>query len=229
MSEIAFQFRPATPEETNITAHHLLSHSAQSLGMSVGHTPFGLLAYSQGTLVGSLIGKVFLNWLHVDMIWVDEGLRRKGLGTKLMDLAKQAATTMQLSGIEVWTQSWQAPEFYRKLGYEELAAIEDFTPGRKRHAFRCYISETARPPVPLASHTPPLPELIRKHVQAYFDSHGEALPSSGIYDLMMPLFEKPLIEVTLAATGGNQLKAAKILGINRNTLHKKIVTLGITL
>lgn len=229
MSEIAFQFRPATPQETATTANQLLGLSAQALGVSIDHSPFGMLAYMGETLVGSLIGKVFLNWLHVDMIWVQENLRRIGLGSKLMELAKVKAREMGLSGIEVWTQSWQAPEFYRRLGYEEFAVIDDFTPGQKRHAFRCYLSDTARPLTPPPSQTPPLPELIRRHVQAYFDSHGEALPSSGIYDLMMPLFEKPLIEVTLAATGGNQLKAAKILGINRNTLHKKITELGITL
>ncbi|HEU5046860.1 MAG TPA: GNAT family N-acetyltransferase [Rickettsiales bacterium] len=228
MSEIAFQFRPPTQQEIAATANQLLDLSAQALGVSVDHFPFGLLAYTEETLVGSLIGKVFLNWLHVDMIWVQENMRRIGLGSKLMELAKSKAKEMGLSGIEVWTQSWQAPEFYRKLGYDEFATLDDFIPGQKRYAFRCYISDSARPPAPLVSQ-PSLPELIRRHVQAYFDSHGESLPSSGIYDLMMPLFEKPLIEVTLAATGGNQLKAAKILGINRNTLHKKIVELGITL
>ena len=72
-----------------------------------------------------------------------------------------------------------------------------------------------------------LPEIVRQHVQAYFKSHGEDLPSSGVYDRLMPLFEKPLIEATLEATLGNQLKAAKVLGINRNTLRKKIIELGI--
>ncbi len=76
-------------------------------------------------------------------------------------------------------------------------------------------------------HDLPLPEIIRMHVQTYFNSHGDALPCAGIYDRLMPLFEKPLIEVTLEVTDGNQLKAAQLLGINRNTLRKKISELRI--
>ncbi len=73
----------------------------------------------------------------------------------------------------------------------------------------------------------PLSELVRRHVAAYFKSHEGSLPSPGVYDRLMPLIEKPLIEITLAATQGNQLKAADVLGMNRNTLRKKIVELGI--
>ena len=46
---------------------------------------------------------------------------------------------------------------------------------------------------------------------------------------MLEMVEKPLIEAVLNRTGGNQLKAAEILGINRNTLRKKITDLGIEL
>ncbi len=81
------------------------------------------------------------------------------------------------------------------------------------------------PPAPLYDR--PLPEIVRAHVQAYFRSHEGDLPATGLYDRLMPLFEKPLIETTLEATGGNQLKAAALLGLNRNTLHKKMRELGI--
>jgi two-component system nitrogen regulation response regulator GlnG len=73
----------------------------------------------------------------------------------------------------------------------------------------------------------PLAEMVRAHVQAYFRSHEGSLPSPGVYDRLLPLIEKPLIEVVLEATKGNQLKAAEVLGINRNTLRKKINELGI--
>jgi ribosomal protein S18 acetylase RimI-like enzyme len=56
-----------------------------------------------------------------------------------MKQAEQKAREANLDGVEVWTQSWQAPGFYRKLGYEEFAVIDDFAPGRKRHAFRRYL------------------------------------------------------------------------------------------
>lgn len=74
---------------------------------------------------------------------------------------------------------------------------------------------------------------ITEHLNNYFAAHkgesGDMLPPSGLYDRILPLLEKPLIEITLRATGGNQLKAAFVLGINRNTLRKKISELGITI
>lgn len=69
---------------------------------------------------------------------------------------------------------------------------------------------------------------VEEHLQNYFAAHaGDSLPPSGLYYRILPLVEKPLIEMTLKATDGNQLKAAHVLGINRNTLRKKIAELGI--
>ncbi len=71
---------------------------------------------------------------------------------------------------------------------------------------------------------------IREHLKRYFASHSQnQLPPSGLYERILPLLERPLIEMTLKATGGNQLKAAYVLGINRNTLRKKITDLMIDL
>ena len=72
-----------------------------------------------------------------------------------------------------------------------------------------------------------LSETVRRHLSAYFKSHGDGIPPPGIYARLMPLVEKPLIEIALAATDGNQIRAAKLLGINRNTLRKKMAALGI--
>ncbi|MBN66751.1 MAG: nitrogen regulation protein NR(I) [Rickettsiales bacterium] len=69
---------------------------------------------------------------------------------------------------------------------------------------------------------------VAAHLRAFFAAHTDNTPAPGLYNRVVRLVEKPLIEHTLAATGGNQLKAAKILGINRNTLRKKIQELDIT-
>jgi two-component system nitrogen regulation response regulator GlnG len=53
------------------------------------------------------------------------------------------------------------------------------------------------------------------------------LPASGLYDRVIREIERPLIELSLAATRGNQIRAAKMLGVNRNTLRKKIRDLDI--
>ena len=53
------------------------------------------------------------------------------------------------------------------------------------------------------------------------------MPSSGLYDRILREMERPLLTVTLEATRGNQVKAAEVLGLNRNTLRKKIRDLGL--
>ncbi len=72
-----------------------------------------------------------------------------------------------------------------------------------------------------------LGDSVARHVQRYFDLHGMMLPPAGIYARIMREVEFPLIEIALEATGGNQMKCADLLGINRNTLRKKITQLDI--
>lgn len=68
---------------------------------------------------------------------------------------------------------------------------------------------------------------VERHLQRYFDLHGGALPPPGLYQRILREVEQPLIEIALAATFGNQAKCADLLGINRNTLRKKITDLEI--
>jgi len=68
---------------------------------------------------------------------------------------------------------------------------------------------------------------VDRHLQRYFDLHGGALPPPGLYQRILKEVEQPLIEIALAATFGNQAKCADLLGINRNTLRKKITDLEI--
>ncbi len=68
---------------------------------------------------------------------------------------------------------------------------------------------------------------VEQHLKRYFDLHGENLPPPGLYDRVVKEIELPLIALSLSATRGNQLKTADLLGINRNTLRKKIKELDI--
>ena len=68
---------------------------------------------------------------------------------------------------------------------------------------------------------------VARHLRRYFDLHGNMLPPTGLYARILREIEAPLIEIALEATGGNQAKCADLLGINRNTLRKKITDLDI--
>ncbi len=68
---------------------------------------------------------------------------------------------------------------------------------------------------------------VARHLARYFDLHAAALPPPGLYDRILREIEAPLIEIALDATAGNQARCADLLGINRNTLRKKITELDI--
>ena len=68
---------------------------------------------------------------------------------------------------------------------------------------------------------------VERHIKGYFAAHKGGLPAAGLYDRILREVERPLIVLTLGATRGNQIRAAHLLGLNRNTLRKKIRELDI--
>ncbi len=75
--------------------------------------------------------------------------------------------------------------------------------------------------------TADLSEAVERYLGDYFKSFGQELPPAGLYTRILRKVESPLIMAALAATRGNQIRAADLLGVNRNTLRKKIRDLGI--
>jgi len=73
-----------------------------------------------------------------------------------------------------------------------------------------------------------LTSAAERHIRSYFAAHDGRLPARGLHSRIMREVERPLIEVALEATHGNQLRAAELLGLNRNTLRKKIKELAIS-
>ncbi|XWN29057.1 MAG: nitrogen regulation protein NR(I) [Devosia sp.] len=72
-----------------------------------------------------------------------------------------------------------------------------------------------------------LTEAVERHLNQYFAEFGPALPPPGLYHRIIRDVEYPLVSAALAATRGNQIKAAELLGVNRNTLRKKIRDLDV--
>jgi two-component system nitrogen regulation response regulator GlnG len=70
---------------------------------------------------------------------------------------------------------------------------------------------------------------VEHHLSTLFRTHGDQLPPPGLYHRVLREIEYPLISAALSATRGNQIKAAELLGLNRNTLRKKVRDLDIRL
>jgi len=72
-----------------------------------------------------------------------------------------------------------------------------------------------------------LSELVERHLAGYFAEFNNELPPPGLYDRVIRQVEYPLLSAALAATRGNQIRAAELLGLNRNTLRSRIKELNI--
>jgi len=82
-----------------------------------------------GRLLGGLRGFVFLYWLDVEVLFVEEDARGAGLGSRLLAEAERQAITLGARNAKLSTFEWQARGFYLKQGYEEYARIDDYAPG----------------------------------------------------------------------------------------------------
>jgi two-component system nitrogen regulation response regulator GlnG len=90
------------------------------------------------------------------------------------------------------------------------------------------LATASRPPFPdTAETTGDLTESVERYLTDYFLGFGQDMPPAGLYTRILRKVEFPLITAALAATRGNQIRAADLLGLNRNTLRKKIRDLGI--
>ncbi len=68
---------------------------------------------------------------------------------------------------------------------------------------------------------------VELHLARYLAVFGDDLPPDGMYERVLAEIERPLLRLSLAATRGNQIRAARLLGINRNTLRKKLTQRGV--
>lgn len=106
-----------------------------------GPSGFALLAVAlndpqTGQLIGGLWGRTVYEWLFVEFLFVPDHLRGRGLGATLLRTAEQEAVARGCIGACLDTFDFNAPGFYRKLGYEEFAALDSPKHGFKRRFFR---------------------------------------------------------------------------------------------
>ena len=85
---------------------------------------------ANGDLAGGLVGHTWTAWLHVTYLWVDGRHRGRGLGSRLLARAERVAAAERActaSRVETW--DFQAPDFYRRQGYDVVCVIPDYPPG----------------------------------------------------------------------------------------------------
>ncbi len=87
-----------------------------------------------GDLAGGLVGHTWTTWLHVTYLWVDTPHRGTGLGTRLLAEAEHLASEERgCTHCRLETWDFQAPDFYKRQGYEVVCVIEDYPPGHTEY------------------------------------------------------------------------------------------------
>lgn len=99
-----------------------------------GHVPINIVEYDgEGNVIGGIIGGTYWGWMYIDILWVDQNHRKKGIGTKLLCEAEKEALNRGCHHVHVDSMSWQAPEFYKKQGYEVIGILPDIPIGNQKY------------------------------------------------------------------------------------------------
>jgi GNAT superfamily N-acetyltransferase len=89
-----------------------------------------------GTVTGGLWGVTLFRWLAVEMLFVPQSMRGRGVGSALMASAEIEARNRGCLGVHVDALSFQAPQFYEKIGFSLFGTLEDCPPGHQRLFFQ---------------------------------------------------------------------------------------------
>ena len=141
------------------------------------------------------------------------GMAKKVISTKAIQLLQNAPWTGNIRELENFINSLVV-----------LISDEEITPNHIEENLNLIPSVNSNE---LDADNGKLSSSVEKHIKRYFDLHGENLPPPGLYNRILKEIELPLIALSLSATRGNQIKTSELLGINRNTLRKKIKDLDI--
>ena len=97
------------------------------------HELLNIVEYNNsGNIIAGILGGTYWGWMHIDILWVDENHRRQGLGSQLLETAESEAIKRGCHSVHVDTMSWQAPDSYKKHGYEIISELNDIPSGNKK-------------------------------------------------------------------------------------------------
>jgi GNAT superfamily N-acetyltransferase len=143
MSPLRVSVEPHAPESLRQHVRdHLDTFNVAVTGLAEYHTLSVFLRDEHEEVLGGLLGNIWGGWLHVAILWVAEPLRGRGYGRQLLDAAERYAVQRGCTRAWLTTFSFQAPEFYPKLGYETFAVLEGHPDGHRHHFLQKRLAAT---------------------------------------------------------------------------------------
>jgi GNAT superfamily N-acetyltransferase len=137
-----YQITAETSDQDGIAKQileQILRYNAQQAGPLDDSRVVLTVRNKQGTLLGGLVGIRFWNGLFIDLVWVTESHRKRGIGKELMNRAESEVKAHGGEVVFLSTWSFQAPGFYEKLGYKAFGTLENMPRGFSRTWYRKWL------------------------------------------------------------------------------------------
>jgi GNAT superfamily N-acetyltransferase len=117
------------PEDRKIFDEGMLAYHASKGHIRKKESTSFLLKTAENQLIGAVVVTFLWNGMEIDSLWVDESQRGKGYGRKLMEVVEEEGRKRGAKIAYTNTFSYQAPEFYEKLGYTLYGKLDNFPEG----------------------------------------------------------------------------------------------------
>lgn len=132
---LEFETDPSTSDEAFVK-HELGQWNLRVTGYHDYAPAYFFVRGAENRIRGALLSYVWGKWLHIDIFWLDEDIRRTGWGTRMLEAAHQIGRDKGAQAAWLDTFSWQARPFYERFGYQAVFEVQDFPPGHSR-IFMC--------------------------------------------------------------------------------------------
>jgi GNAT superfamily N-acetyltransferase len=119
--------------EWGIIGQGIQDYNTEQAGEDQGKLLCFVLHAPDQEIVGGVIGATHWEWLHIDLMWVKEELRGRGYGHRLLVAAEEEARQRGAKNAYLDTFSFQAPDFYKRRGYQVFGELQDFPTGHQRY------------------------------------------------------------------------------------------------
>ena len=128
-----YQIAKVDKPEWEIIGGGIQQYNIQQAGDDKARSLCFVLKSPGQEILGGLIGSTYWDWLHIDLMWIKEELRGRGYGQRLLTLTEDEARLRGAKNVYLDTFDFQAPDFYKRYGYQVFGELSDFPNGHNRY------------------------------------------------------------------------------------------------